>query len=121
MLDREITKDEIQQIVETHNNYRAMIAQGKEKKGRPGPQPGAANMQELVWDPELAAVAQRHADQCQFEHDCSDCRRVDRFRVGQNLYIYKQTIRRAPVDWERAVTSWYEEVEMFSRRKVRRP
>ena len=26
----------------------------------------------------------------QFSHDCSDCRRVSRFGVGQNLYILKQ-------------------------------
>lgn len=31
-----------------------------------------------IWDDELATVAQAHADQCEFEHDCSDCRRVDR-------------------------------------------
>ena len=79
VLDRGVTKEEIMQIMETHNNFRAKIAQGKEKRGRPGPQPGAANMRELVWDPELAAVAQGHADQCQFEHDCSDCRRVGRY------------------------------------------
>ena len=103
----------------SHNTYRARIAQGHEKEGRPGPQPGAANMRELVWDPELAAIAQMHADQCEFEHDCSECRQVDRFRVGQNLYSYKQTTRKAPVNWVKAVTSWYEEVEMFSKRKVR--
>ena len=78
MLDRGVSKEEIRRIVETHNNYRARIAQGKETKGRPGPQIGAKNMRELVWDPELAAVAQMHANQCQFEHDCSDCRRVSR-------------------------------------------
>ena len=43
-----------------------------------------------VWDAELSVVAQAHADQCKFAHDCSDCRRVSRFGVGQNLYIYKQ-------------------------------
>ena len=32
-----------------------------------------------VWDEELARVAQAHADQCLFEHDCADCRRVDRW------------------------------------------
>ena len=26
------------------------------------------------WDDELAAVAQRHADQCVFDHDCAECR-----------------------------------------------
>jgi len=115
---RDVTEDEMKIILDIHNKYRARIAQGQERQGTPGPQPQAANMQELVWDPELATIAQMHADQCLFEHDCSDCRKVDRFRVGQNLYIYKQTIRPAPVNWVRAVTSWYEEVSMFSNKKV---
>eukprot|EP00092_Neocalanus_flemingeri_P017311 GFUD01018723.1.p1 GENE.GFUD01018723.1~~GFUD01018723.1.p1 ORF type:complete len:419 (+),score=119.43 GFUD01018723.1:73-1257(+) len=75
-------------------------------------------MKEMVWDSELAVVAQAHADQCVFEHDCSDCRRVERFGVGQNLYIYKQSLRRAATDWERAITDWYEEVTIFSNKKV---
>ncbi len=29
-----------------------------------------------MWDEELAAVAQRHAEQCLFEHDCNECRKV---------------------------------------------
>ena len=28
------------------------------------------------WDDELARVAQRHAEQCVFQHDCRDCKRV---------------------------------------------
>ena len=138
------------------------MARGEERRGAPGPQPGAANMRQMVgptiifhqtnislsypnmltyqmvspfiicwqywpvlytvhmsskcfkvitqahadqcknlnldkldqiyqvWDAELSVVAQAHADQCKFAHDCSDCRRVSRFGVGQNLYIYKQ-------------------------------
>ena len=31
-----------------------------------------------MWDDELAAVAQAHADQCVFAHDCADCRKVNR-------------------------------------------
>lgn len=31
------------------------------------------------WDDELALVAQGHADQCIFEHECSDCRRVCKY------------------------------------------
>ena len=75
----------------------------------------AIKQTQMYWDPELAQIAQRHADQCkvrvdvtwsqssalskspntiidifQFSHDCSDCRRVSRFGVGQNLYILKQ-------------------------------
>ena len=97
--------------------------------------PKKRNSQE--WDDELAAVAQRHADQCVFDHDCAKCRSpaphlylfekyfvalkwlsesfglchglktfflvdlvqvsfyfrsVDRWGVGQNLYIYKQVL-----------------------------
>ena len=110
-----INSNNIKEIVEAHNKYRARIANGEEWLGSPGPQPGASNMQEMVWDAELATVAQKHADQCVFEHDCSDCRRVQRFRVGQNLYIYKQTIRSAPVNWKRAIASWYDEVKLFSK------
>ena len=43
-------------------------------------QPPASNMLELSWDQELAAVAQRLADQCVFSHDCAECRSVARFR-----------------------------------------
>ena len=38
--------------------------------------------------------------------------------MGQNLYVYKQSLRRADTDWERAVKDWYEEVMLFSRDKV---
>ncbi len=42
-------------------------------------------MREMIWDAELAAVAQRWADQCQFGHD--DERGVERYEhVGQNVY-----------------------------------
>ena len=41
-----------------------------------------------------------------------------RFGVGQNLYVYKQSIRRAETDWERAVQDWYEEVTLFNNSKV---
>ena len=42
-----------------------------------------------------------------------------RFGVGQNLFIYKQSIRLPPNDWERAVTDWYDEVSLFSNKKVK--
>jgi len=104
--------------MESHNRFRARLANGEEDRGSPGPQPPASNMREMIWDDELAGVAQAHADQCVFEHDCSDCRRVERFGVGQNLYIYKQSLRRAETDWEKAVEDWYDEVTLFSSAKV---
>jgi hypothetical protein len=35
-------------IVDAHNNLRRTVAQGKESRGNPGPQPPAANMRKLV-------------------------------------------------------------------------
>jgi len=117
-LGRRVTEEEKRIILDTHNKYRALIASGGEKRGRPGPQPPAADMKQMVWDDELSLVAQAHADQCIFEHDCAACRKVERWGVGQNLYIYKQSIRKADNDWEKAVTDWYEEVTLFSNKQV---
>ena len=52
-------------------------------------------MLELSWDEELAWEAQAHADTCRWGHDCSTCRKLQRWRsVGQNLY---QSYRCSPV------------------------
>eukprot|EP00091_Calanus_sinicus_P011298 TRINITY_DN2560_c0_g1_i5.p1 TRINITY_DN2560_c0_g1~~TRINITY_DN2560_c0_g1_i5.p1 ORF type:complete len:410 (-),score=104.86 TRINITY_DN2560_c0_g1_i5:84-1313(-) len=75
-------------------------------------------MKQMIWDEELSIIAQRHADQCKFAHDCSDCRKTQRFGVGQNLYIYKQTLAPPETNWDKAVTDWYEEVTLFSNKHV---
>ena len=41
-----------------------------------------------------------------------------RFGVGQNLFIYKQSLTLGTASWERAITDWYDEVELFSKEKV---
>jgi len=117
-LKRGVNTIEKFKILKVHNKLRAKIANGEEKRGKPGPQPPASNMRKMEWDEELAKVAQRHADQCRFAHDCSDCRRVDRFGVGQNLYIYKQSLRLPKTNWDKAVTDWYDEVVDFSNKWV---
>jgi len=117
-LDRGVTTQEIQEILEVHNRYRSQVALGLETRGKPGPQAEAANMRELTWDAELAKVAQAHADQCRFAHDCTNCRKVERFDVGQNLYIYKQSRSLSRNDWDSAITSWYDEVALFNRKHV---
>jgi len=118
LFQRGVTKAEMVEILEVHNRLRAKLARGEEKRGVPGPQPPAANMRAMEWDDELSIVAQRHADQCQFDHDCSKCRKVSRFGVGQNLYIYKQSLRPADPNWEKAIVDWYDEVELFSNKQV---
>jgi uncharacterized protein YkwD len=69
-------QNDIEEILRVHNELRAKLANGQERRGRPGPQPSAADMEQMKWDEELASVAQRHADQCTFAHDCSKCRQV---------------------------------------------
>ena len=46
-------------IVDKHNELRRKVAKGLEARGLNGGQPKAADMFELVWDPVLAASAQR--------------------------------------------------------------
>ncbi|XP_064087631.1 uncharacterized protein LOC135202262 isoform X2 [Macrobrachium nipponense] len=107
------TRD-VERIVSLHNRYRSKVAVGMETFGADGPQPQAANMRLLEWDFELAQLAQSHADQCLFEHDCPDCRRVSRFGVGQNLCIRAQIGFNSTIDWEGVINTWYSEVELFS-------
>ena len=49
ILVRGLSKSEQDTVVRLHNEMRAKVANGKESKGRGGPQPSAANMMELVW------------------------------------------------------------------------
>ena len=100
-------------IVSLHNKFRSQVALGQESRGLPGPQPPAANMLEMTWDNELAAVAQRWADQCQFGHD--SIRDVSRFRVGQNVYIHAHT-NDGPVPWRQGIQSFYDEVKQHNGR-----
>jgi len=98
-------------VVEKHNEYRTTVALGWEKSGAPGPQPMASNMNELSWDPELAKVAQRWADQCIPKHD--QRRQVDRFQVGQNVYEFVTTGPATKPDYAAAIKGWYDEVELY--------
>jgi len=119
VLSSGVSRPQMREILRVHNELRAQIANGLEKRGRPGPQPPAANMEQMEWDDELARVAQAHADQCVFAHDCSKCRKIERFLVGQNLYIYKQTRKSAATNWTRGITDWYDEVELFGKERVK--
>jgi len=109
-----VSQSMMEEIVDGHNMYRGRVARG-EVRG----QTSATNMRQLVWDQELARIAQAHANQCRFAHDCSECRSVGRWsHVGQNIYIYKQTLRRPDVDWTRAMARWFDEVKLFRSRDI---
>ena len=68
-------------IVSLHNGVRSRVASGHHP-----PQPAGSNMRRLHWDDELAAAAQRWADQCVRPAGRDANRDVRRFAVGQNVY-----------------------------------
>ena len=53
------TQEDKDVILEKHNELRAKVANGQETKGVDGGQPKAANMRKLVWNDDLAEIAQR--------------------------------------------------------------
>lgn len=134
-----VSQAEKYQILESHNRLRQSVAQGQVAN-----QPGAQNMQEMVWDDELAAKAQQWANQCTFEHDPSRYLgkwltpslelffhikvfgiqwfspsllfRVDRFTMGQNLAIIWSTIPLAENDGDfpSRIQNWFNEVRKYA-------
>jgi len=100
----------IDRIVSRHNELRERVASGSETNGD---QPGASDMLKMTWSEELAAVAQRWADQCTFGHD-DDRNKCDGTYVGQNAYSAWNSQEST---WEGlmdtmgdAVQAWYDEV-----------
>ena len=74
-----VSAADISEILSAHNAIRQAVRAGQYAANN---LPAASVMPDLAWDAELAAVAQRWADQCQQGHD--QCRSVPRFQVGQN-------------------------------------
>ncbi|XP_076315814.1 CRISP/Allergen/PR-1-like [Tachypleus tridentatus] len=104
-----VSKDQKTEIVNTHNSLRNRLALGQETTNS---FPGAADMLQMVWDEELAGIAQKHSDQCVYRHDCRTCRQVGNFSVGQNLYtLYTSQNTCPPPNWTTAINSWYSEVK----------
>ncbi|XP_066957849.1 CRISP/Allergen/PR-1-like [Macrobrachium rosenbergii] len=97
-------------ILKLHNELREKVAKGLEKLGDPGPQPPATNMRELVWNDELATVAQAWAEQCPYSHDCYRCRKIKgrSYSVGQNIFWSFGSDSKE--QWKLAVEYFYSEV-----------
>jgi len=98
-------------IVKVHNELRNKVALGKETNGA---QPQAANMRKMVWDDELAEIAQRWTDQCKFGHD-DNRNTCDGQYVGQNAFWGASSAKMSPYSAlgvsEDAVRTWYNEVK----------
>ena len=99
-------------VLAWHNLLRSRVARGEERD-----QPAAANMRELVWDPELEEMAQRWADQCTFGHG-GDNTKLDGTRVGQNVFMGGSSAEEDQAGLtaraSNPVERWYEEVQQFS-------
>ena len=54
-----------------------------------------------------------------FVYYCNHLNLTERFKVGQNLHIYKQSIRSAATNWTRGIDDWYNEVDLFDRKWVK--
>jgi len=109
---RELSDKDKQAIVDKHNELRRKVAKGLEKGGKPGPQPAASDMLLMVWDDELATIAQRWADQCTFGHD--SMRDTKEGYAGQNAALSSSSAEMSDdalaASYADATTSWYDEV-----------
>ncbi|KAB7501844.1 Venom allergen [Armadillidium nasatum] len=108
------------QILHLHNSWRQNVSVGNETRGKEGMQPPASNMMRMQWDYELAKIAQRKANQCLFQQDCKDCNSVrdGRFKVGQNLALFRTTNRKnfTKTEFFRAIKKWYESEVFYATR-----
>ncbi|CAL4059492.1 unnamed protein product, partial [Meganyctiphanes norvegica] len=107
---RGVTWKEKFEILEKHNSFRAKVARGEELRGYLGPQPSASNMRQLVWNNQLAEVAQAWANQCPHGHDCYNCRKIcsHNYPIGQNIYFHWGHSKSS--GWAQAIEDWYSEV-----------
>ncbi|GBO22521.1 Venom allergen 5, partial [Araneus ventricosus] len=87
-----VSQQDIQEILRLHNQYRNDLALGKETRAKGGTLPKAADMLQMVWDEELAAIAQKWAENCDFNHDCDECRTVRKYTFNI-LTIFFQKLK----------------------------
>ncbi|KAJ1523143.1 hypothetical protein ONE63_001036 [Megalurothrips usitatus] len=105
-----ITKADKDLIVRLHNEYRNKVALGQEKRGKNGhAQPSAADMRKMVWDDETAAIAQRWANQCNYDHDKCHSTQLMVYPVDK---IFSSAANQKGPNWPDVVKAWYEEVDL---------
>lgn len=91
-----VSKSEAEEIVKLHNEYRAAV------------NPPACMMLKMYWNEDLAYVAQKWAENCEFAHDANNNRRIPGvFSVGQNA-AKQQT------SWAQVLSNWHGEVKDFT-------
>ena len=67
----------------------------------------------------MAQVAQKWADQCQFDHDSAPARAIPGFEhVGQNIYLQKISKRVPGIKVKKAVKKWFDEYLDFNQNQI---
>ncbi|KAK4307630.1 hypothetical protein Pmani_020622 [Petrolisthes manimaculis] len=115
-LGRGVRVEEEWVLVAAHNSRRQRLAIGVEDgSALPSNLPSATNMNALVWNGELAKVAQALADTCSDYSDCEHCRRITsrQYEVGQNPFWVWTTSAARP-EYDALVEQWYNEVQYVS-------
>ena len=118
-----------QEIVNKHNDLRRQVAKGLETQGKPGPQPSASNMRQMVWDDNLANAAQILTDRCVLAVDTSipAGRLYLKFIVSDLKFSfagswsgYGQNLAAGAGfgSWSNAIQAWYNEVKDFDQSTV---
>ncbi|KAH6932235.1 hypothetical protein HPB50_003759 [Hyalomma asiaticum] len=96
-------------ILKAHNYYRSMVATGKLDGFPP-----AANILHLLWNDELASVAQAKAEQCTdgrgtLRHDAPEDRFIAEFNnTGQNLAFRRSSMPFNGTDWPAQIKAWFD-------------
>jgi hypothetical protein len=112
IFDGNLSKEEKYTIVDIHNKYRNQIAL---QNNNVGPQlPYATNMLQMYWDEELATKAQQWADKCRFKHSTYAYRKQPSYPVGENMYEAGVSEGFIKMDWNKAISTWFEEIRSFS-------
>lgn len=71
-------------------------------------------MEEMSWSPDLATVAQNWINQCLFEHDSNENRKIPPFKsVGQNLFSSSMTDKPKKKPFELGLNAWFNESKDF--------
>lgn len=117
ILRRGLSAADKKALLRRHNKLRSLVATGRLNGYKP-----AANMYELVWDDELAEVAQALADRCgDMSHDLASARFTRRFKLtGQNLATEQRSNQVMTVNWVRFIDRWFKEHKDYPPQQVKR-
>ncbi|KAH7702472.1 venom allergen-like protein vap-2, partial [Aphelenchoides avenae] len=78
-----LTDTERATVLDAHNNYRQSVASGNAPNKDGTKLPQAADMNKLVYDTGIEAIAQKWAANCKFDHSSA----AERNNTGENLYM----------------------------------